>query len=198
LSAKPFDIIGPLGRQLRVCRRCVLSRRLHHNALHRRNATSAEPHGRVRALTARYPRVGVSRGSTKALPMFGCPANGTLRVGLKIRIRAVCAGSSGGRAKVLSMSLNSRAMACICAVVRPAASCYTATGLPWKRRLVNTSAVTKRRRGSVAFSIATARLGSQLQCFNCRRDKGSHGFQGGRTRRPAGGCHSEGHLAPGA
>ena len=64
--------------------------------------------------------------------------------GPKMRTRAVCAGSSGGRTKVVSDRLNSAASACMCAALNPAALGNTASGLPPNRVAVNTSTVRKR------------------------------------------------------
>ena len=53
--------------------------------------------------------------STQPVPTLGWPANGISAVRLKMRTRAVCAGSSGGSTKVVSLRLNSAASDCICA-----------------------------------------------------------------------------------
>jgi hypothetical protein len=48
--------------------------------------------------------------SATAAPMVGWPAKGTSCVGVKMRSRAVWAGSFGGRTKTVSEKLNSRAI----------------------------------------------------------------------------------------
>ena len=45
----------------------------------------------------------IRAASTNAVPTLGCPANGSSCAGPKMRTRAVCAGSSGGRTKVVSL-----------------------------------------------------------------------------------------------
>jgi hypothetical protein len=76
------------------------------------------------------------------VPTLGWPANGISRVRVKMRTRAVCAGSSGGRTNVVSLRLNSAASDCISASLMPVASGKTASGLPPKRVVVKTSTVT--------------------------------------------------------
>ena len=85
-----------------------------------------------------------SCASTQPVPTLGWPAKGSSDLGVKMRTRAVLAGSSGGRTKVVSLRLNSAASDCMSASERPRASGNTASGLPPKRRSVNTSTVTKR------------------------------------------------------
>jgi hypothetical protein len=92
-------------------------------------------------VTVTVPSIGPSRpavASANAVPTFGCPANGTSRVGVKMRTRRVCPRSAG-RTNVLSAKLNSRVICCICPSVRPAASGSTASWLPPKRVSVKTS-----------------------------------------------------------
>ena len=72
--------------------------------------------------------------------MFGCPANGTSRAGVKMRTLRVCPASAG-KTKEVSEKLNSRAICCICRSERPSACGNTASGLPPKRVSVNTSQV---------------------------------------------------------
>jgi hypothetical protein len=74
--------------------------------------------------------------------MLGWPAKPISADGVKMRTLAVWRGSSGGSTKVVSLRLNSPARACIVAVSRLLASAKTASGLPPKRRSVNTSRVT--------------------------------------------------------
>ncbi len=81
--------------------------------------------------------------SANAVPTFGCPANGTSRVGVKIRTRA-SPPASAGRTNVDSEKLNSRATCCIRPGSSPVASGSTASGLPPKRVSVNTSQMTNR------------------------------------------------------
>jgi hypothetical protein len=69
----------------------------------------------------------------KPVPTLGWPANGISAVRLKIRTRAVCAGSSGGRTKVVSLRFISAARLCISVSERPRASVNTASGLPPNR-----------------------------------------------------------------
>jgi hypothetical protein len=59
------------------------------------------------------PKTASCCAKTKAVPTFGWPANGISARGVKIRTRAVFAGSSGGKTNVVSARLNSLAMACI-------------------------------------------------------------------------------------
>ena len=81
--------------------------------------------------------------STQPVPTLGWPANGISALRLKMRTRAVFAGSAGGRTKVVSLRLNSAASDCMSPSVMPRASGNTASGLPPKRRSVKTSTVTK-------------------------------------------------------
>ena len=102
----------------------------------------------VSSNTSRSPVTGrpwqcPARASTKAVPTLGWPANGISALGVKMRTRAVCAGSVGGSTKVDSARLNSAVMACICSVESPVASGMTASGLPPNLRSVKTSTVTK-------------------------------------------------------
>jgi hypothetical protein len=89
--------------------------------------------------------------STQPVPTLGWPANGISARRLKMRTRAVFAGSAGGSTKVVSLRLNSDASACISASLMPRASGNTASGLPPKRFSVNTSTVTKEKRGMGRF-----------------------------------------------
>ena len=57
--------------------------------------------------------------STQPVPTLGWPANGISAVRLKMRTRAVFAGSAGGRTKVVSLRLNSAASDCISPSLRP-------------------------------------------------------------------------------
>ena len=75
----------------------------------------------------------LSVASTHAVPMVGWPANGTSRAGVKIRTRAAQSGRVGGSRNVVSEQFISRAMACISASERPAASNTTASGFPRRR-----------------------------------------------------------------
>jgi hypothetical protein len=59
--------------------------------------------------------------------------------GVKIRSRYAAPGSVGATGKVVSERLNSRAIDCICSVVRSSASRTTANGLPANARSVKTS-----------------------------------------------------------
>ena len=52
----------------------------------------------------------------------------------------------GGKTKVVSDRLNSRAMLCICSVASPSAFSTTASGLPLNWSAVNTSTVSNCRR----------------------------------------------------
>jgi len=63
-----------------------------------------------------------------------------------MRTRARWAGSAGANTNTVSGWLNSRAIACIAAASSASLSSTTASGLPAKRRSVNTSRVAKRRR----------------------------------------------------
>ena len=83
--------------------------------------------------------------STQPVPTLGWPANGISAVRLKMRTRALFAGSAGGRTKVVSLRLNSAASDCISPSLSPCASGNTASGLPPKRRSVKTSTVTKEK-----------------------------------------------------
>ncbi len=56
--------------------------------------TTASPTGR--------PKASPRRASTVAVPTLGWPANGSSIPGVKIRTRAVLAGSAGGMTKVVS------------------------------------------------------------------------------------------------
>src|SRR5712692_1955027 len=85
------------------------------------------------------------RPSSTAVPTVGWPANGSSRAGVKMRTRARWLASPGGRTKTVSGWLNSRAIACIDASSMPSPSSTTASGLPAKRRSVNTSRVANRR-----------------------------------------------------
>ncbi len=76
-----------------------------------------------------------------AVPMVGWPANESSRAGVKKRTRAECAGLLGFSTNAVSDRLSSRAMLCICSVLRASASLTTASGLPQKRRSVKTSSV---------------------------------------------------------
>ncbi len=87
-----------------------------------------------------------SSASKAAVPTVGCPANGISAAGVKMRMRAECAGPSGFITKTVSDRLNSRAMVCIVAVSSASASRTTASGLPPKRLVVNTSRVWKDNR----------------------------------------------------
>src|SRR4051794_36053058 len=77
--------------------------------------------------------------STHAVPMDGWPANGSSTDGVKMRARYVAAVEVGVSTNVVSDKLNSRAIDCICAPVRPSALRTTASGLPAYDRSVNTS-----------------------------------------------------------
>ena len=88
---------------------------------------------------------GPARASTQPVPTLGWPAKGISDVRLKMRTRAVFAGSAGGSTKVVSLRLNSAASDCMSASLRPRASGKTASGLPPKRRSVKTSTVTKEK-----------------------------------------------------
>jgi hypothetical protein len=80
------------------------------------------------------------------------------RAEVKMRTRARWAEFSGANTNTVSGWLNSRATACIAAVSSPSLSSTTASGLPAKRRSVNTSSVTNCRRigSSIGHSAATA------------------------------------------
>ncbi len=103
-----------------------------------RSAPPARSRGRRRRRRA--------SASSTAVPTVGWPANGSSRAGVKMRSRARCAGSSGANTNTVSGWLNSRAIACIAAASSPSGSSTTASGLPAKRRSVNTSSVAKRLR----------------------------------------------------
>ena len=75
---------------------------------------------------------------TNAVPMFGWPANGTSKAGVKIRTYRVFP-FSGGKTNELSEKLNSRAICCICLSESPSASGNTARGFPPNLFFVNTS-----------------------------------------------------------
>src|SRR5262245_24498667 len=76
-----------------------------------------------------------------------------------MRRRARWRLSAGGSTNTVSERLNSRAIACMAALSSPSGSSTTASGLPAKRRSVNTSSVTKRRRMAVSVSRgASARV----------------------------------------
>ena len=92
-----------------------------------------------------------SPASTQPVPTLGWPANGISALRLKMRTRAVFAGSAGGNTKVVSLRLNSAASACMSASLMPSASGNTASGLPPKRRSVKTSTVTKAKHGIPRF-----------------------------------------------
>src|SRR5437660_1146798 len=94
-----------------------------------------------------------SPASTQPVPTLGWPANGISFLRLKMRTRAVFAGSAGGRTKVVSLRLNSAASDCMSASLRPRASGKTANGLPPKRRSVKTSTVTKAKLGIVGEEL---------------------------------------------
>ena len=88
--------------------------------------------------------------SSTAVPTVGWPANGSSRAGVKMRSRARCPGSAGANTKTVSGWLNSRAIACMASPSSPCGSSTTASGLPAKRRSVNTSSVANRRRMKVS------------------------------------------------
>ena len=85
------------------------------------------------------------RASSTAVPTIGCPAKGSSRLGVKMRMQARCAASRGGSTNTVSDRLNSRAIACMASSASPSASSTTASGLPANGRSVKTSRVTKRR-----------------------------------------------------
>src|SRR5262249_44843525 len=89
--------------------------------------------------------------SSTAVGRVGWPANGSSRAGVKMRTRARWAGLAGANTNTVSGWLNSRAIACIAAASSASASSTTASGLPAKRRSVNTSSVAKRRRMRVSY-----------------------------------------------
>jgi len=85
---------------------------------------------------------------TWAVPTVGWPAKGSSRPGVKIRTRAVWAGLSGGRTKVVSEKLNSRAIGRNRAGSIGRASGKTASWFPPNARSVKTSTVMKGTRMS--------------------------------------------------
>eukprot|EP00967_Tisochrysis_lutea_P153567 scaffold303381_cov30-Tisochrysis_lutea.AAC.1 len=128
----------------------------------------------------RRPPTGLSnmlprRLSATAVPMFGCPANGSSAVGVKMRTHAVCFGSSGGRTNVVSERLNSRAIRCIAASESPSAPYTTASGLPPHGATRRLSAAPRRE---ARFARAFER-----QCRSVRK-RGSSGPE--RARGAAG------------
>ena len=84
-----------------------------------------------------------ANASAHAAPMLGCPANGSSRVGVKIRSRYVAREVVGGSVNAVSDSPNSAASACICRAVSVRARCTTASGLPAYGRSVKTSTMSK-------------------------------------------------------
>lgn len=62
------------------------------------------------------------------IEMVGCPAIGISEPGVKNRIAKVA--TFDGNAKTVSLALISRAMACICASVKPSAAVTTPQGFP--------------------------------------------------------------------
>ena len=109
----------------------------------RLNRTSPAFSSKIIVSVSARPCVAFSLASTKAVPIFGWPANGNSARGVKMRTCAVWAGSCGGSTNVVSARLNSPAMACICAPVSALPSGTTASGLPLNFRSVKTSTVTK-------------------------------------------------------
>ena len=89
-------------------------------------STAIVPTGHSRRTSAS----GTDRASTYAVPISGCPANGSSVRGMKIRTRAVPPRSAGSR-KTISERLSSRAIACILASSRPEPFVKTASGLPF-------------------------------------------------------------------
>ncbi len=66
----------------------------------RSTGTRPAPSSKSRVGPSVWPLRSASRASVKAVPTFGCPANGISFCRVKIRTRAVWAGSSGGSTKV--------------------------------------------------------------------------------------------------
>ena len=86
-----------------------------------------------------------SSARSTAAPTVGWPANGISWATVKMRMRARFALFFGGSTNTVSETLNSRAICCMAASSSPWASRTTASGLPPKGRVVNTSRVTYRR-----------------------------------------------------
>src|SRR5205823_8686699 len=80
-----------------------------------------------------------SLARTQAVPTVGWPAKGSSLNGVKMRTRAACVGSSGGRTKVVSEKFISRAMRCMVSAERSRPSSTTASWLPASGFSVNTS-----------------------------------------------------------
>ena len=104
--------------------------------------------------------------STLAVPRVGWPANGSSSSVVKIRTRTPSASSTSAARRstnVVSDRLNSRAIACICSVVRSAVFITTASGLPFSASSVNTSTT------QYSSNIASAPAGLGLLALSRHR-----------------------------
>ena len=130
-------------------------------------STGPTPSSRTMGVVSPSSAISPMAARTCAVPIVGCPANGSSALGVKMRMRRVCCDDSGGRTKTVSEKLNSRAALCIWTVVRFRPSERTASWLPPKMRSVKTSAVRKRWRMSVRCrpvgSRQTSAAGSSRQ-----------------------------------
>jgi len=84
-------------------------------------------------------RAGSERARTAAVPTVGWPANGSSWFGVKILTWKLRVGSRGGRTKVVSEKLNSRASCCRVCSSMPSAFGNTASWFPPNGRSLNTS-----------------------------------------------------------
>jgi hypothetical protein len=80
--------------------------------------------------------------STNAEPRVGCPAKGSSRDGVKIRMRTSASGADAGSTNTVSAKFISRASACMSTSLRSRASVKTASWLPASGTSVKTSQTT--------------------------------------------------------